>query len=251
MLSPYEMRAEIAAYNIDYVVHLAAMSHVAIGRVEDYYRVNVLGTEGLLQALGTLHKLPQAVLLASSANVYGNCDSSPIAEDQAPAPINHYAISKLAIEHVARMYADKLRIVVVRPFNYTGVGQAKTFLIPKLVKHFAKCSPTIELGNLKVQREFNDVRSVCTAYAALLKADVAGQTFNVCSGHPVSLLQVVGLLEELTGHKPELKINPTFVRPNEVHSLCGNPDKLYAAIGPVAHPHLRDTLKWMLDAVVT
>ena len=202
----------------------------------------------LLAALAALPVKPSKVLLASSANVYGNCNTTPITEDQPASPVNHYAMSKLAMEKMARTYLDRLPIVITRPFNYTGPGQASNFLIPKLVSHFARRAPAIELGNLHVEREFNDVRMVCDAYLALLNNGLPGEIYNVCSGQPHTLQQVIGMLTKITGHQLEVQVNPAFVRANEVHRLCANPAKLRSCVGALPEYTLRTTLEWMLGA---
>lgn len=240
--------AAVDATDFDTVVHLAAISFVGHADDTAFYAVNVVGTANLLQALARKQKKPRCVLVASSANVYGNCDSSPIAETQATAPVNHYAASKLAMEHIARTYGDRLPIVITRPFNYTGPGQASQFLIPKLVGHFASRAPRIELGNVDVEREFNDIRLVCEAYLRLLERGVPGQTYNVCTGQPHTLKHVVATLEKLTGHQMDVLVNPAFVRANEVHRLSGDPSKLLACVGPLISLELTDTLRWMLDS---
>jgi nucleoside-diphosphate-sugar epimerase len=144
-----------------------------------------------------------------------------------------------------------LPIVVTRPFNYTGPGQAINFVIPKLVHHFKAKLPVIELGNLNVEREFNDVRMVCEAYLALLKLPTERghlEVFNICSGQTYALQEVIQLLTEITGHSLEVKVNPAFVRRHEVHQLCGNSAKLSHAIGPLSAYTFRDTLQTMLKA---
>lgn len=243
---------DIAHTQADAVVHLAAISFVGHADDTDFYRVNVLGTMNLLSSLAALPVKPCKVLLASSANIYGNCPTSPIAEDQAPAPVNHYATSKLAMEHMARTWADQLPIVITRPFNYTGAGQGGQFLIPKLVDHFARRAAHIELGNLHVEREFNDVRMVCDAYLGLLAHGQPGQAYNVCTGQTYTLQQVLNTLTQLTGHALQVQVNPAFVRANEVHHLCGNPQKwqdLMRSHGlPIPAYTLPDTLKTMLQA---
>ena len=239
---------EVAQAQPEAVVHLAAISFVGHADEAAFYSVNVLGTLNLLAALAALPVPPSKVLLASSANVYGNCDASPITEAQAPAPVNHYATSKLAMEHMALTYADRLPLVITRPFNYTGPGQAPQFLIPKLVSHFARRADRIELGTLHVEREFNDVRMVCAAYIGLLTHGQPGQVYNVCSGEPHTLQYVIATLQAITGHHMAVNVNPAFVRANEVQRLCGSPAKLHAAVGPLGQWGLEDTLRWMLQS---
>jgi nucleoside-diphosphate-sugar epimerase len=230
---------------------LAAISFVGHENEAELYNVNVVGTVNLLNALMALPSKPQKVLLASSANVYGNSPNSPIDELQMLAPANHYAVSKVAMELMAANFSHELPIVVTRPFNYTGPGQAINFVIPKLVHHFKAKLPVIELGNLNVEREFNDVRMVCEAYLALLKLPTERghlEVFNICSGQTYALQEVIQLLTEITGHSLEVKVNTAFVRRHEVHQLCGNSAKLSHAIGPLSAYTFRDTLQTMLKA---
>ncbi len=242
--------AQVAAVQPDAVVHLAAISFVGHSDDSAFYSVNVVGTTNLLSALVDLKTPLKKLLIASSANIYGNCETSPISEDQYPAPMNHYATSKLAMECMARTYMERLPIVMTRPFNYTGPGQAPHFLIPKLVSHFAIRAESIELGNLNVEREFNDVRMVCNSYLSLLNHGEPGEVYNVCSGHPFTLSHVLDTLTKITGHHLKVNVNPAFVRANEVHRLCGDPTKLNHLMtkhqSSAPNYDLSDTLKWML-----
>ncbi len=242
-----DLRNEVAQVNPDFVVHLAGVSFVGHAEIDAFYRINVLGSSHLLDALASLDTKPQSILMASSANVYGNCAESPIAETQSPAPVNHYAASKLAMEHMARSRLDDLPVFFTRPFNYTGVGQSPDFLIPKLVQHFAARSTVVELGNMDVEREFNDVRFVCDAYLRLLQCATPGEAYNLCTGRTYSLRKVLTMLTNLTGHPLEARVNQAFVRPNEISHLCGDSAKLLNCIGSVNHFELTDTLNWMLQ----
>jgi GDP-6-deoxy-D-talose 4-dehydrogenase len=235
----------------DIIVHLAGISFVAHGDVDAIYRTNIVGTRNLLAAASRLNVAPSAVLLASSANIYGNANVETIDENVPAAPANDYAVSKLAMEYVARLWADKLRITIVRPFNYTGVGQSINFLLPKLVDHFKRRAPMIELGNLEVVREFSDVRNVAEYYRRLIQRNsnfASGDAFNICSGVGHSLLEAIEMMREISGHSPEIRVNPEFVRANEVKKLVGSRAKLESAIGPVESIPLRDTLRWMYEA---
>lgn len=230
------------------VVHLAAIAFVAHGDARAIYETNVVGTRNLLDAIHTSGCRPKSVLLASSANIYGNADREVIDESTPAAPANDYAVSKLAMEYMARLWEDKLPITIVRPFNYTGVGQSPNFLLPKIVSHFRERKPVLELGNLHVVRDFSDVRSVVAAYGRLLDERFAGQTFNVCSGTGYALKDVLAMMSDLAGYQPEIKVNMAFVRANEVHTLIGSNAKLREAIGAQPTIALRDTLQWILEA---
>ena len=239
----------VKAVQPDKVAHLAAIAFVAHGDATAMYNTNLVGTRNLLEALAAGPFSLTAVLLASSANIYGNALEGCLDELTPPAPANDYAVSKLAMEYMARLYAQRLPLVVVRPFNYTGVGQAESFLIPKIVSHVRRRSPLLELGNLEVARDFSDVRNVVQLYHRLLCSPVAvGQTFNVCSGTAHTLTEVIQMVKEISGHDFEVQVNPDFVRPNEVKRLLGNRSKLDGVVGTVAEIALEDTLRWMLEA---
>ncbi len=231
----------------DVVVHLAGIAFVGHGDAEQIYRVNVAGTRNLLEALAAARRQPTAVLLASSANIYGNASVPFIDETVAPAPANDYAVSKLAMEYMARLWMDRLPIIIARPFNYTGRGQSENFLLPKIVAHFRRRAPQIELGNLAIARDFSDVRMVAHSYRRLLAAAPAGEAFNICSGRSHSLSGVIDMMSEIAGYRIEVRVNPAFVRANDVLTLTGDNAKLASVIGPVQTRPLSETLRWMVE----
>jgi len=242
---------EVLEVKPDFVAHLAGISFVASKDHEAFYRVHALGTSNLLQALAKLQSAPKKILLASSATVYGNSTNHLSTEDQALAPIDHYATSKVAMEEMAKTFFKRLPIIIARPFNYTGTGQKGNFLIPKLVDHFAQKKPFIELGNLNIEREFNDVHMICDTYLNLLELGTAGEIYNACSGQARSLQFVLDTLKKMTGHDIEIRINPDFVRASEVHRMVGSPEKLKNLLKAnglsLSSSRLEDTLQKMLS----
>ncbi|MBU9438534.1 GDP-mannose 4,6-dehydratase [Burkholderia multivorans] len=249
LLDADAVRAAAADARPDAVVHLAARAHVANDEPSQTYAVNIMGTRNLLAALAGLDRRPSAVLLASSANIYGNATAGVLDESTPPAPANDYAVSKLAMEYAAKLWTDRLPIVIARPFNYTGVGQSEAYLLPKLVAHYARSAPRISLGNLDVSRDFSDVRDVTAAYLRLLEAAPAGDTFNVCSERAYSLKEVLAMLSRIAGYVIDVTVDPRFVRHNEVKHLSGSRDKLRRAIGELPLTPLDETLRWMYDAM--
>ncbi|MDX9874766.1 MAG: GDP-mannose 4,6-dehydratase [Spongiibacteraceae bacterium] len=246
---PAALSAALAKVRPQLVIHLAAIAFVGHGDPAEFYQVNTIGTRNLLAALAELPQRPDCVILASSANVYGQGEEDAVlTEASPPNPANDYAVSKLAMEYMAKTWLPRLPIVITRPFNYTGVGQAENFLLPKIVSHFQRRATRIELGNLDVWRDFSDVRAVATAYRRLAEVKPVGEIVNICSGRTHSLREVIAMAESLTGHSLEVTVNPAFVRANEVRSLRGDPSRLRSLIGEWSMPPLEETVAWMLAA---
>ena len=234
--------------NPDFIIHLSAISFAAHGNNEDFYRVNTIGTTNILDSLVALGMNPSKVILASSATIYGNQGLEVLDESLCPIPANHYGASKYAMESMAKNYFNKLNVIITRPFNYTGTHQNDNFLIPKIVNHFKENKKIIELGNLDVSREFNDVGFVCEVYKRLLESDTSSEMLNICSNRGIKLLDVIDMMNEIAGYKIEVKVNPAFVRKDEIKSLTGSSKKLFEMIGVVKQKEFRDTLKGMFES---
>jgi GDP-6-deoxy-D-talose 4-dehydrogenase len=238
------------------VVHLAALSHVVNTDNQAFYNVNTLYTENLLNAIYKNNKHIEHILIASSANIYGNNQSGkPITEEALPLPQNHYALSKLAMEHMAQWWSNKLPITIVRPFNYTGAGQKNTFLLPKIVQHFAQKKQEIELGNIDIARDFSSIHSIIDCYYKLINTPIstintkAGKSscniYNVCSGRLYYLRDIIKMMEEIAQYSIKININADFIRDNDVNILYGDNTKLTKHIGAIQHIDLVDVLQEM------
>ena len=231
----------------DYIIHLSAIASPAYGNHEEFYKVNTIGAINILDSLLELNQNPSKVILVSSATVYGNQNLEILDESLCPNPSNHYALSKYAMESLAKTYFDKLNIMITRPFNYTGVGQTENFLIPKIVQHFKEKKSQIELGNLEVSREFNDISFVCEVYKRLLKSDATSQIVNIASNRGVKLLDIIKLMNEIASYEIKVVVNPAFVRKGEIKSLTGSTDKLFDLVGQIEQQTLRNTLLDMYE----
>jgi nucleoside-diphosphate-sugar epimerase len=243
-----EVNAVIEKICPDYVVHLAAVSFVGESDIESFYRVNLFGTLNLLESLSSQNPSPCKIIVASSANVYGVPKVETIDESVYPAPVNHYANSKLAMEHMVRTWFDRLPIIITRPFNYTGPGQSERFLIPKIVGHFKRKEKRISLGNTDVSRDFSDVKDVVECYVRLLTSNVRSVTVNISSGNAVSLYEVILFMNKIAGYDISVQINQDFVRSNEIKSLKGNNKLLKNLINFVPDTPFEDILRRMYEA---
>ncbi|MEJ0075822.1 MAG: NAD-dependent epimerase/dehydratase family protein [Alphaproteobacteria bacterium] len=231
------------------VIHLAGIAAPLHDNLGEIYSVNVAGTANLLSALAELAERPRRVVVASSATVYAAPkDDSPIAEDSALSPQTHYGASKRAMEDVARLFADRLPIIVTRPFNYTGPGQEPIFLVPKLVDHFIRRAPRINLGNLDLFRDFSDIGRVVDVYARMVSQPVDHAVVNICSGRTIHLASMIGLLQEISGHSIEVATDPALVRPGEPRTICGSAARLQSMFGDLPNPDFGDTLRSMYES---
>lgn len=237
----------IAAIQPDYVIHLAGISNVIHDNVDALYQINLHGTLNLLSVIQQAALPVKKIILASSAYIYGNHTQQKITETVCPKPMNHYAMSKLAMEYMASNLYPGLPIVIVRPFNYTGVGQKNHVLIPKIIHHFMTKSSTIHLGNLHVYREFNDVRMIAQAYCQLLTHADPGVTVNFCTGNSYCLRDILDLSTTISGHHLDVIVNPEFVRTHEAAVLSGDPKLLNTILPDLPKYTLEDTLRWMFS----
>ena len=217
-----ELDAVIADVKPDYLIHTAGISFPGESNASLIYDVNIIGTENILRSLVDHEITPEKVILASSATVYGKQGREVLDESLCPNPVNHYGCSKLAMEHMSANYFDTLNIIITRPFNYTGVGQGKHFLIPKIVSHYQERAREIELGNLDVAREFNDIGYITEIYYRLLLSEARSTTVNLSSNHPVKLLDIIEMMNDIAGYEIKVEVNPLFVRENEIPSLSGS-----------------------------
>lgn len=234
------MREAFQGFRPDVTYHLAALTHVGESwdHASEFTRVNVVGTQCVLDA--TFEAVPTSTtLIVSSSEVYGVVreEDLPIRENFRVAPANPYSSSKVEAERVAHDVARRRgqRVLIVRPFNHLGPGQALNFVVPALVSRLLEArergESEIPVGDLSTRRDFSDVRDVVRAYRLLTLLGVAGETYNVASGHDVALRDIADLLVHQIAPMMKLVVDPTLLRPNEVPVSRGSFEKLNGATG--------------------
>jgi nucleoside-diphosphate-sugar epimerase len=245
ILNPTDIRAALNSSKPEYVIHLSAISSNTHENVYELYQTNILGTRALLN--GLCERRVAKVIIASSSTVYGRSQSELLNESSAVQPFSDYGVSKASQELVAGMFIERLPITVVRPFNYTGVGQSGSFVVPKIIEHLSNRRNTIRLGNIDVKRDFSDVRDVALAYFKLIESAQPCSIVNIASGTAVSVREIFEIAAELCGHFPKIEVDQKLVRKNEVPFQAGDTTKLRLITSFVNRIPIRDTLKWMLE----
>lgn len=251
-----QLPAQLAEERPDFIVHLAAVSSVAIAE-QDFagtVDVNVRGTLRLLEAVRQLETRPR-LLIVSSSEVYDrSADSGGRLEEAAPLrPMNNYAFSKLLSEEVGRYFASRydLDVVILRPFSHTGPGQSTNFVFPWVARQIAEAeagrrTPEIEVGNVAVSRDYTDIRDICRAYELALTKAAKGETYNVTSEQ---LLRVGDGIDYLLSRaRIPIRIKVAAKRQRQEGAiLAGSSAKFRAATGWRAEIDVKQTLQDLLE----
>ena len=236
------MARAVEAARATVIFHLAAQAFVPRATEDplDTYEVNVMGTARLVEAIRRLPEGSRPTLLfVSSAEVYGTrpVTELPLRETTLPAPATPYAASKLAGEAIAlgsaRTYG--FPAIVARSFNHIGAGQSERFAVAGFAQRLAAIAaggpPLLRVGNLDTVRDFLDVRDVVRAYADLGERGSAGETYNVCSGAPVRMADVLRQLVMAAHVAVEIREDAVLLRPSDVPVTYGDNAKLKTATG--------------------
>jgi len=236
------VRGVVEAARADVVFHLAAQAFVPAATSDPLptYDTNVLGTARLIEAI---RGLPAAVrprlLYVSSGEVYGAhaANELPLRETAQTRPATPYAASKLAAEAIvyasARTYG--LSALVTRAFNHIGPGQSDRFVVAAFAQRLAAIAsggdPLFPVGNLTPERDFLDVRDVVRAYADLAERGEPGEIYNVCSGVPTRIQDILRQLVMAARVGVEIREDAALMRAVDVPVFYGDNTKLIAATG--------------------
>ncbi|MDD5555653.1 MAG: GDP-mannose 4,6-dehydratase [bacterium] len=242
----------------DAVFHLAAVSFVPAAERAPRIAldVNVRGSQVVLEACGRVSPPPR-VILVSTAEVYGKVppEEMPLTEDRPPAPANLYAMTKRCAEEVGSYYrrVHALPVVILRPFNHIGPRQNPDFVTSSFARQIAEIEagarpPVLEVGNIEAARDFTDVRDMVAAYRLAAERDVGGGPYNICTGTPRRIRDVLDRLLALSAVRIEVRPDPSRMRRSEIPLLSGDASRFRRATGWAPSRDLDATLRDILDA---
>jgi GDP-4-dehydro-6-deoxy-D-mannose reductase len=241
LLDPASLDKAIGEAQPDFVLHLAGQSFVptAISDPRATYNVNFFGTLNLLEALDR-GRFVGRMLYVGSGEVYGLVEATdlPVTETHVLRPRNPYAVSKAAAELLCSQWgqAHGFEVVLARPFNHVGPGQADWFVVSDFAKQVAEIKlglrePVIYVGAVDVTRDFTDVRDVVRAYFMLLENGENGEAYNVCSEQEQSVRAVLERLIALAEVDCRIEQQSSRLRPSEQKRMCGSFSKLNRRAG--------------------
>ena len=240
----------------DYIVHLAAMSSVAQSWNEpaNCFTNNMSAFLNIANSVRN-NNLGARILSVGSSEEYGIYDE-PIKETFILHPKSPYSVARLSQEYMSKLYVDRfcMDIVMTRSFNHIGPRQSTRFVIPSFVEQLVniasgKIENKMMVGNIDVIRDFTDVRDVVDAYYRIIKNAPNRSVYNVCSGEGVKLRDIIDTTANNLGIKPNICVDPSRVRANEIPSVIGDNTKLKQELGWNRKYSLSQTIADMINHI--
>jgi UDP-glucose 4-epimerase len=243
--------------HVDFVFHLATRNvRLSLAQPTLVHDVNVNGTYAVLKAAAACKV--KRLLYCSSSEVNGTADIVPMPETYHYRPETIYGASKLMGEYYAQVFhkSNWLPTVIARPHNNYGPREHfagnKGEVIPRFILWALSGQPLVIYGAGRQTRDFTYVTETADYLVRLLECnDALGQTFNVCRGEEVSIVEIAELVRELTQSSSHVDYRPA--RPNDVLRLFGDPTRLRKLLGSSPRISIREglarTIAWFREHI--
>lgn len=238
----------------DAIFHLAAQAYVPESFTSPHraFHVNTLGSLNLLEAVRNLG-IKTSILLAGTSEEYGDAQygDGVITEEASPNPLSPYAISKLAMDFLGRLYAKSygLHVVVTRAFNHTGPGRGEMYAESSFAKQIAEIelgrNNVVKHGNLESMRNYTDARDIVRAYvkAIYLPSDV----YNICSNQNVSMQEIMDALVASSFADIKTEVSSALYRPADFSFKTPSCEKFHKLTGWKPEYTLEQTMNELLN----
>lgn len=235
------LKLPLSRIKANVVFHLAGFSNpsASVEHALDAFAANALATARVVREVRA-----DRYVIASTCQVYGPRPGRST-EETPPRPRTPYSASKLCGESLA--LSSGKNVVVLRPYNHTGPGQSPTYVCPSIARQIARAEAgvgprMIKLGALAPEKDFFDVRDMVRAYQLAAERGVAGEIYNVATGRPVSIREI---LQRLKSHSTvPLR---TSARKGKRDVMTGDASKFRRATGWTPRIPLERTLTDLLD----
>lgn len=209
----------------DRIYHLAAQAFVPVSWQDPWATLanNIRAQTNVLHAAAQ-QKSAARILIVGSNEEYGRVSPAdlPIDEDTPLRPDSPYGVSKVTQDLMGLQYflSHRLHVVRVRPFNHIGPRQNERFVASNFAKQVAeiecgKRAPKMRVGNLEAQRDFTDVRDMVRGYVLALERGQAGDVYNIGSGKPRAVLELVETYRRLARVPFDIEYDPERMRPSD------------------------------------
>lgn len=191
------------------VIHLAGLPGVRGSwgnQFERYVRHNVLATQRLLEAVARSNV--ERFVYGGSSSAYGDQAVQPTSENAVPAPLSPYGVTKLAGEHLTRLYGHEHGVptVALRFFTVYGPRQRPDMAFHRFIRAVQDHQPITLFGGGRWRRDFTFVGDIVDGIVAASERGRPGETYNLGFGAPVELREVVRILERVSGMPVDVQL---------------------------------------------
>ena len=235
------VRTLLDTYRPERIYHLAASSVVGSSWENPWPTLenNIRAQLNLLHGLVEL-ELESRILCVSSAEIYGRVapEELPIDEEAALRPESPYGVSKVTQDMLAYQYFRSYGLFTIRarPANHIGPRQSPGFVGPAFAQQIAEIEaglrpPVMQVGNLTAQRDFTDVHDMVRAYHLLLERGEAGEAYNIGSGVPRAISQLLDFMLAAAQVEIDIQEDPERMRPSDVPVSYVDASKARGATG--------------------
>lgn len=223
-------------YNIDTIIHLAGLAGVrkSIEMPTIYEEVNGIGTQNILEEMKENNV--KNIIFSSSSSVYGNRKQVPFSEDDnTDYQISPYAATKKADELFIHVYHNlyKINAIILRFFTVYGPRQRGDLAISKFVKAIVEDKPIQMYGEGNTSRDYTYIDDIISGIIKSLKYVETNQNvyeiLNIGSSNPVTLKNMIKVIEEKVGKKAEIIQKP--MQMGDVTTTYANIEKAKKIIG--------------------
>ncbi len=247
----------ISEISPDRIYHLAAQAFVPISWQDPWATLenNIRAQTNLLHATAQ-QKLNVRILIVGSNEEYGRVTPAdlPIDEETPLRPDSPYGVSKITQDYLGLQYfiSHHMQVVRVRPFNHIGPRQDERFVAANFAKQVAEIEtglrePKLCVGNLAAQRDFTDVRDMVRAYVLALERGIAGEVYNLGSGKPRAISEIVEMYRRLARVPFAIESDPQRMRPSDTPVSYCDATKFKTATGWEPQIPFEQTLKDTLE----
>lgn len=262
---PLNVEKIITKERPDWIFHLAAQSYPTVSWDKPFETIdtNINGTIAVYEAIKKIKENgwpsydPMVVVACSSAE-YGETlnhlegDAVYVREDAPLLPLHPYGVSKVGQDLISYQYFmnDHIRCIRARIFNSTGtrkVNDVTSDFTYRAVQAEKTGVYELRVGNLETRRAIMDQRDLVNALILLAEKGTPGDVYNISSEYIYKMKDIVGLIERLTGHKFEIKVDLKLLRPTDEKIIVGDVTKLKRDTGWKQQIPMEQTVADMLE----
>lgn len=264
----------------DEIYNFGAQSHVKVSHdLENYtFQTNTLGVLNILQSVRCIG-LKCKIYQASTSEEFGNSTDGTMLlnEDSPKVPVSVYGISKLAAEHLCRVYRDAYNMFIVSStlFNHESERRGHTFVTQKIADYVAKYITSegktikpLQLGNLNARRDWGSAKLYVQAIWLMMQQEksenfviATGETHNVREFVELAFKSINVQIEWIGSGKNEVgidkntreiivEVNSKYYRDIDIECLIGDASKAKKQLGWSYDMKFEDLVKEIVDAAV-